>query len=452
MGGSRQLSQHEQFSSRLGFILSAAGAAIGLGAIWKFPYVAGQNGGGAFLLIFLLFTIILGLPLLLAEFSIGRHSQQNAVDSFKVIAPGTKWYFVGILGMITVFIMLSFYSVIGGWIITYFFKVITGQLSGLTEVQYAETFSETIADAFISIGAQLIFILITIFVITKGVQNGIERMNKIMMPALAILFFVLVIRSVTLEGAAEGIAFLFQPDLSKVTSNTVLEAMGQSFFTLSVGVAGMITYSAYLPKDQNLPKSAISIVGMNIMVVLMAGLVIFPAVFAFGMEPDAGPTLLFNVLPTIFSQIPVGMLFFATFLIVFLFATLTSAFSMLEIIVAALAKGNPRKRKKWAWIVGLAIFLFGIPSALSFGLLSELTLVGKTIFDLADYTVSNVFLPLGALLIALFVSFKMKKSTLYEELKQGSHLKYGIFQAWFFLLRYVIPVLIIIVMVDVVRG
>ncbi|MFD1609761.1 sodium-dependent transporter [Oceanobacillus luteolus] len=444
------MSQQEQFSTRLGFILSAAGSAIGLGAIWKFPYVAGQNGGGAFLIIFLLFTVILGLPLLLAEFSIGRTAQKSAVGSFKAIAPGTNWYFIGVLGMIAVFIMLSFYSVIGGWIITYFWKVISGQLSGLTEAEYGILFADTVANPVISIGAQLLFMVITIFVITRGVQNGIEKTNKIMMPALFILFIILVVRSITLDGASAGVSFLFQPDLSKVTSNTILEAMGQSFFTLSVGVTGMITYSAYLSKEQNMPKSALSIVAMNIMVVILAGLVIFPAVFAFGMEPDAGPVLLFNVLPTIFSQMPFGMLFFATFLVVFLFATLTSAFSMLEIIVAVLSKGNPAKRKKWAWIIGLAIFLFGVPSALSFGVLSDISLFGKSIFDLADYTVSNVLMPIGALQISIFVSFKMKKSALYEELKRGSNLKYGVFQAWFFLIRYVVPVLIIVVMVDAI--
>lgn len=442
------MNQIEQFSSKMGFILSAAGAAIGLGAIWKFPYITGQNGGGAFLLIFLIFTIILGLPLLLAEFSIGRKTQKDAVNAFKELAPGTNWHYLSYLGMATVFIMLSFYSVIGGWIITYLGKIITGSLNNLNEAQYADMFTNTIANPFLSISAQLIFIIITIIVITRGVQQGIEKANKIMMPALAILFLLLVIRSVTLDGAIDGITFLFQPDFSKVTSNTILEAMGQSFFTLSLGVTAMITYSAYLSKKQNLPNAAISIVSMNITVVLLAGLVIFPAVFAFDLSPDAGPVLIFNVLPTIFSQLPMGMLFFATFLIVFLFAALTSAFSMLEVIVSVVSKGDSVKRKKWAWIIGLAIFIFGIPSNLSYGVLSDVTLFDKTIFDIADYTVSNIMLPLGAMGVALFTSFKMKKAALFEEIKRGSNLKYGVFQAWFFLLRYVVPILILFVMID----
>ncbi|NQD65265.1 sodium-dependent transporter [Bacillus haikouensis] len=443
------MSQREQWSSKFGFILAAAGSAIGLGAIWKFPYTAGQNGGGAFFLIFILFTLLLGLPLLLAEFSIGRTAQSNAIDSYKKIAPGTQWHWVGILGMVTSFILLSFYSVVGGWIVVYLYKAITGEMNGLTSEQYGELFGATISNPGLSIFVQLIFILMTILVVAKGVQNGIERASKIMMPALFVLFIILVIRAVTLDGAMEGITFLLQPDFTKVTSQTILEAMGQSFFTLSVGVSVMVTYSSYLPKDQSLPRSAVSIVAMNIFIVLLAGLAVFPAVFSFGLEPGAGPVLLFNVLPTIFNQLPFGMLFFIAFLVLFLFAALTSAFSMLEIIVSVIAKGDQALRKKWSWIIGLAIFAFGVPSALSYGVLSDVIIFGKTIFDLADFTVSNVLLPVGSLLIALFIPVKMKKTALYEELKRGSGLKRGLFETWYFLIRFIAPILIIAVMLDV---
>ncbi|KMM37919.1 sodium-dependent transporter [Guptibacillus hwajinpoensis] len=445
------MNENEQWSSRLGFILAAAGSAIGLGAIWKFPYTAGQNGGGAFFLIFILFTLILGLPLLLAEFSIGRTAQSNAVDSYKTISPESKWYRVGIMGMITSFILLSFYSVVGGWIISYLYKAVTGELTGLSSDEYAQVFGSTISNPFVSVFAQFLFIILTILVVARGVEKGIEQASKIMMPALFILFIILVIRAVTLDGAVEGITFLLQPDFSKVTSQTILEAMGQSFFTLSVGVSVMVTYSSYLPKSQSLPRSAFSIVAMNIFIVLLAGLAIFPAVFAFDLEVGAGPVLLFNVLPTVFSQLPFGMLFFIAFLVLFLFAALTSAFSMLEIIVSVISKGNLDLRKKWAWIIGFAIFIAGIPSALSYGLLSDVTLFDKTIFDLADYAVSNVLLPIGALLIALFVPRKMKKSALYEELKRGSSLKKGLFETWYFLIRFVAPLLILFVMLDVLE-
>lgn len=443
------MSQREQFRTRLGFILTTAGSAIGLGAIWKFPYVAGQNGGGAFFFIFIFFTFVLALPLMMAEFAIGRTAGADAVTSFKKIAPGTKWYGIGILGMVTTFILLSFYSVIGGWIITYLGKIFTGELIGLQSEEYALLFQKTIENPWLSLSLQFIFILMTIIVVGHGIQNGIERASKIMMPALAILFLILVIRSVTLDGAVKGMAFLFQPDFSKLTSKAVLDAMGQSFFTLSIGVSVMITYSSYLPKTTNLPRSALSVVSMNLLVVILAGLSIFPAVFSFGLDPDAGPVLLFNVLPTIFSQLPFGMFFFAAFLIVFFFAALTSAFSMLEIIVSVLSKGHLDKRKKYAWMIGIAIFIFGIPSALSYGVLSDVTVFGKSFFDLADYAVSNVLMPLGSLLIAIFVSWKMEKSLLFDELKRGSKLKRGAFQAWYYILRYVAPVLIVIVMLDV---
>jgi len=445
------LQEREQWSTKLGFILSAAGSAIGLGAIWKFPYITGQNGGGAFLMLFLLFTLLIGLPLLLAEFSIGRAGGQDAVTSYKKLAPNKPWYAIGILGVITCFILLSFYSVIGGWIIIYLFKAATGSLSNVQNVGYDELFTTTISNTALSLSMQFIFILIIILVVAKGVQKGIERMSKIMMPALAVLFLILVARSLTLPHAIDGVRFLLQPDFSKVNSQTVLEAMGQSFFTLSLGVSVMVTYSSYLSKKESLPKSAISIVGMNIAVVLLAGLAIFPAVFAFDMKPDAGPVLLFHVLPSIFSQLPFGMLFFFLFLIVFLFAALTSGFSMLEMIVAIITKGDPDKRKKWAWIIGLGIFFVGIPSALSYGVLADFQIFGKTFFDLADYTVSNVLMPIGALLIAIFVSWVMKKSTVFQELEEGSGMKKGVFQAWYFLLRYIVPILIIIVMFNVLK-
>jgi len=444
------LNQVEQWSSKLAFILAAAGSAIGLGAIWKFPYVAGTSGGGIFFLIFLAFTLLVGLPLLLAEFVIGRSTQKDAIESYRQIAPNTFWHWVGILGIITSFILLSFYSVVGGWIVIYLFKALTGGLSGLTEEQYGQLFVETISSPYLSVIAQFAFLLIVMIVIAKGVQSGIERASKWMMPLLFIIFIILIVRSLTLENAVAGIEFFLKPDFSKVTSETVLFAMGQSFFALSIGVSVMVTYSSYLSKNENLPQSALSIVFLNLLVAFLAGLAIFPAVFSFNLEPNAGPVLLFNVLPTVFDQMPFGIIFLIAFLILFLFATLTSAFSMLEIIVASLSKGDERKRKLYSMIVGLAIFVIGIPSALSFGVLSDIQIFGKTIFDAADYLVSNILLPVGSLLIALFVPLKMSKEALWEELKKGSKIKYSLFNAWFILLRFIVPVVILIVFLDVV--
>jgi neurotransmitter:Na+ symporter, NSS family len=439
----------EQWKSKLGFIFAAAGSAIGLGAIWKFPYIAGTGGGGAFFLIFLFFTVLLGAPLLLGEFVVGRRAQSDAVTAYKKFAPNSSWSLIGKLGIITCFILLSFYSVVGGWIIIYLFEAIRGGLNGLSQDQYGALFGELIAKPWSTLLAQLVFILMAIVVVAKGVQKGIEKASKIMIPALFILFLILVIRSVTLDQSIEGIEFLLVPDFTKLTSESILLALGQAFFTLSLGVSVMVTYASYLPKTQNLPFSAISIIVINILVALLAGLAIFPGVFSFGMEPDAGPVLIFAVLPAVFSQMQFGVIFFIIFLLLFLFAALTSAFSMLEIFVAATTKTDKTKRKKRAWILGLLIFVLGIPSCLSYGVLSDVLVFDKTIFDLFDFTVSNVLMPLGALLISIFVPLKISKSALYEEITLGSKSGKLFFNIWYYLLKYVTPIAIIIVFLDV---
>jgi len=440
------MSQNEQWTSKLGFILASAGSAIGIGAIWKLPYVAGTSGGGAFFLLFILFTAIIGLPLLLAEFVLGRHTQKEAIRAYDAVAPGSLWKGIGYLGVITCFILLSFYSVVGGWILQYIFASVTGQLNGVSD--YGSLFNSTIANPTSAVISQLVFLLLTIVVVARGIQNGIEKANKILMPALFILFIIIIIRSLTLDGAMEGVSFFLYPDFSKLTSQTILFAMGQAFFSLSVGVSVMVTYSSYLSKQQNLPKSAISISALNILISLLAGLAIFPAVFSMGVKPTEGPGLLFIVLPSIFEQLPFGIVFQTFFLALFLFATLTSAFSMLEIIVASLAKGEQHKRIKLSWILGLLIFVVGIPSALSYGLLSDVSIFGKSIFDAFDFLVSNILMPLGALLIAIFVPWKMKKDVLIEEFKHGSANVKRWFSLWLLAIRYIAPVLIIIVFLN----
>ncbi|PAQ15356.1 hypothetical protein CD798_06080 [Bacillaceae bacterium SAOS 7] len=441
------MNQTEQWTSKIGFILASAGSAIGIGAIWKLPYVAGTSGGGAFFLLFLLFTALVGLPLLLGEFVIGRSTQKEAIRAYEHIAPKSFWPVTGYIGVITCFILLSFYSVVGGWILQYLLFGATGKLQATSD--FASLFGETISSPLWSIGAQLAFLLITITVVSRGIQNGIEAANKYLMPALFVIFIAIIIRSLTLDGAMNGVEFFLKPDFTKLTSEGVLFAMGQSFFSLSVGVSVMVTYSSYLDKTQNLPKSAVSIASLNIFISLLAGLAIFPAVFALGVEPTAGPGLLFIVLPSIFQQIPFGSVFLILFLALFLFATLTSAFSMLEIIVASIAKGDSTKRKSLSWIIGLLIFIAGIPSALSFGVLSEITFFNKSIFDAADFLVSNILMPLGAFLIAIFVPLKMDKQLLIKELSKGAGNVKSWFALWLLLLRFVVPIIIVIVFLDV---
>ncbi|MUV38542.1 putative sodium-dependent transporter YocR [Lentibacillus sp. JNUCC-1] len=442
--------QPEQWTSKLGFILATAGSAIGLGAIWKFPYMTGVSGGGAFFLVFIVFTLFIGMPILLAEFTIGRGSQKDAIGAYQTFAPDKKWHYIGILGMITCFILLSFYSVVGGWILLYLFETAAGHLSGLAGNEYGTQFNEIIANPFVTVFAQLIFMVITIMVVAKGVQKGIERASKIMMPALFIAFVILIIRSLTLDNIGEGISFFLYPDFSSLNSKSILFALGQSFFSISVGVSVMVTYSSYLSKKEDLPKSAFTVVLMNIFISLLAGLAIFPAVFSFGLEPEAGPGLLFVVLPAVFNQMPLGSLFLFIFLLLFLFATFTSAFSMVEIIVAAFTKDKHEQRRKTTWIIGICIFLAGIPAALSFGVLSDVTLFDKTMFDLSDYLVSNILMPLGALAISIFTGFAVPRKVLETEFKTGSTLGKKIFALWFMMIKYVVPVAIIIVFLDVI--
>jgi len=439
-----------KWASKLGFVLAAAGSAIGLGAIWKFTYVAGTSGGGAFFLVFVLFTILLGYPLLLGEFVLGRKSQSDAIGTYQKIAPGTPWVITGWIGIAACFLVLSFYSVIGGWILLYIIKAVTGSLSGLTQAGYGELFGSIIQDPLQTLAAQLAFIIMTILVVAKGVQKGIERVSSIMMPLLFILFIALVLRALTLENAIDGVRFLLVPDFGSLTPQAILFALGQAFFTLTLGVSVMVTYSSYLSKSQNLPKSALSIVILNLAVTLLAGLAIFPAVFSFGLQPDQGPTLLFAVLPAVFDRLPFGMLFFIGFLTAFLFAALTSAFSMIEIIVAAITKGDQTKRGKWTWTIGLLIFAVGIPSCLSYGMLDEPFIFKKTFFDAADYVVSNILMPLGALFISIFIPLKLSKHDLYEEMKSGSKAGKGFFIVWFYLLRFLVPLAIVLVFLNLI--
>ncbi|WP_026580857.1 sodium-dependent transporter [Bacillus sp. J33] len=434
----------EQWSSKFGFIMSSAGAAIGLGAIWKFPYVTGTSGGGAFLLMFIVFTILIGLPMLISEFIIGRGAQKEAVSAYYKLAPNSWWTITGKLGVIGCFLLLSFYAVVGGWVLIYSIMAIGGQII-TPDAAYPDLFGSVTSTAGLTLLGLAAFLLINIVVITFGIQNGIEKASKYMMPLLFVFFIVLVVRALTLDGAMEGVKFFLNPDFSKITGESALYALGQSFFALAVGFSCMVTYSSYLDKKVSIPASAGSVVIMNIFISILAGLAIFPVVFAFGFEPAEGPGLLFIVLPAVFSQIPMGELFLAIFLLLFLFATLTSSFSMLEIIVSAFIENGKHSRKKISWISGLVVFVAGIPAALSYSLLGDFTIFGKNVFDATDFLVSNILLPLGSFLIALFISFKMNKQLVRDEFTLSNTLSPALYSAWSFLMKIVVPITIIVV-------
>ncbi|MDQ0881755.1 sodium-dependent transporter [Peribacillus sp. V2I11] len=439
------MSKQEQWTSKLGFILAAAGSAIGLGAIWKLPYMTGENGGGVFFLLFILFTLLIGAPILIAEFTIGRNSQKDAISAYKHIAPGKPWALIGYGGVVASIILLSFFSVVGGWIISYLARSFTGSLSNLTQEEYGNFFNTIISNPYETVIAQLLFMVFTIWVVQGGVSKGIEKANKYMMPSLFILFIILLIRSLTLDGAIEGVKFFLKPDFSALTGETILLALGQSFFALSVGVSVMVTYASYLSKKEDITKSAFSVVGLNIFISLLAGLVIFPAVFALGFSPSSGPGLVFVVLPAVFNEMALGGIFMFIFFILLLFATLTTAFSILEIVVAAMIKGDSAKRKKASWIAGITVFLIGIPSALSFGVLSDVKIFNLSIFDFADYLTSNIALPVGALFISLFIGYQMKRIEVQKEFESGADSGQSLFKLWYFLIRYIVPIMIILV-------
>lgn len=431
------------WSSKIGFILSAAGSAIGLGAIWKFPYTAGTNGGAVFFLLFLLFTILVALPVQLAEFYIGRTGGKNAVDAFKTLAPGSQWPWVGRMGVAACFVLLSFYSVVGGWVLNYVVHAFTGEIH--TGADFEALFGATIGNPWGVLFYQGLFMLMTVWVVKGGISDGIEKANRYMMPALFVLFVLLAARSLTLPGAERGIEFLLKPDWSHVKPQTMLMALGQAFFALSIGVSTMITYAAYLSKKQDLFRSGNSIMWMNLLVSLLAGLVIFPAVFAFGFEPSQGPGLIFIVLPAVFMKIPFGTVLFAVFMLLVVFATLTSAFSMLETVIAATIRQDERKRSRYTWITGTAIFIVGIPSALSFGVLGEFKIFGKTVFDLWDYIISALIMPIGALSVAIFTGWVRNKQSVLADISEGSTVPKMLIHLWLGVLRFVAPVAIIIV-------
>lgn len=439
------MSSPTNWTSRIGFILSAAGSAIGLGAIWKFPYTAGTNGGAVFFLIFLGLTLLVGLPVLLAEFLIGRKSGKNAIDAFKTLAPAGAWAWIGRVGVLACFVLLSFYSVVGGWVLQYVVHAFSGAIH--PDADFAALFGESIANPYSAIAYQAVFMLLTIVVVAKGVANGIEKASGYLMPALFIMFILLAVRSLMLPGAMEGVEFLLRPDFSKVTSATFLTALGQAFFALSLGVSAMITYAAYLDKNHNMISSASSVMWLNMLISLLAGLVIFPAVFAFGFEATAGPGLIFIVLPAVFQKMPFGTALFAVFMLLVTFATLTSAFAMLETVIAAAIHQREERRSRITWIAGVAILLLGIPSALSFGVMAEWKIFDKTVFDLWDFLISSLIMPIGALFTAIFVAWVLPKKEVIEHMLSGYDGNPKVVILWYQVLRYLAPIAIILVFI-----
>lgn len=422
----------KQWASRLGFLLAAAGSAIGLGNLWKFPYLMGRNGGFTFLIAYLIFVLILGIPVMMLEMSLGRYTGRDPIQSYKIVHPKAK--IVGILGVLAPFIILSYYSVIGGWILKYI-------------VSYATTFNAP-ADfnAFISepqtVIWHLVFMVITIAICFKGV-SGIEKASKFMMPALFILLIIIMIRSVTLEGSSVGLRFIFEPKAG-FTLSSINAALGQVFYSLSLCMGITITYGSYLSKKENIQKSCMIVAGMDTALAIGAGVAIFPAVFVFGLEPGQGPGLIFGTLPKVFESMIGGSIFAIAFFILVFFAALTSAIALLEVVAASAIDTLGWTRKKSVLVLGICIFILGIPSALSFGVLGDVTILNYSVFDFIGMITDNILLPVGGILMCYFVAWKFDIMKLADEIEQGSK-GFKIKKLWVNCIKYVTPILLIIV-------
>jgi len=435
-------SKRDNFGSKFGVIAAAAGSAVGLGNIWRFPYVAGESGGGAFVLIYLGFILLIGVPVMLSEFIIGRRAKLNAFGAFKKLAPGKPWYLVGIMGILAAFFILAFYSTIAGWTLEYIIKAVGNGFANQDTEQVFETFKTS---TFRPLLWQFVFMILTGWIVFSGIKDGIEKYTKILMPVLFVLIIAMCIRSVTLPGAVKGLSFLFKPDFSKITFNVVLEALGQAAFSLSIGMGALITYGSYINKENNLSTTAIEVSIADTVIAILSGVMIFPAVFALGLNPQAGPGLVFQVLPELFMKMPGGYFFSIIFFVLLAVAALTSTVSVLEVVVAYASEELKMNRHKATIWSALAIWVVGIVTTLSFSDLNHVTLFDLTIFDLLEYIAANILLPVGALLIVVFLGWYLGKKAIADELSNDGMVKNRLLGLFVFIIKFIAPVAIALV-------
>lgn len=439
----------DSFGSKFGAIAALAGSAVGLGNIWKFPYEAGNNGGGAFLIVYIFFTIAIGLPVMLSEFVIGRKSQQNAFGTFHVLAPGSKWYYFGLLSIIAAAFILSFYGTVSGWTLEYVWLAVTNAFKGQSAEDITNTFNNFISHPYKAVLWQIGFMFLSGTIVLAGVKKGIERYTKMMMPVLLVLVIALGIRACTLDGASEGLKFLFYPKFSELTSQGILSALGQAFFSLSIGMGVLLTYASYIRKSENLTNISLQVITTDTLVAILAGVAILPAVFAFGINPQSGPGLVFLTLPKVFQSMALGEIWAVLFFILLTFAALTSAISLLEVVVAYLVEEKKITRLKATIITTVSISALGVLCTLSFGPLSDIKLFGLSIFDTFDYISSNILLPLGGILLCIFAGWRLDKAILYNELSNEGTIKIHLFKTYIFILKYIAPICILLILLNV---
>ncbi len=450
MAGTRT-SIHGEWSSRFAFILAATGSAVGLGNIWKFPYIAGQNGGGAFVLVYLICVALIGIPIMMAETMLGRRGRQSPINTMQSLAEEAKanpnWHFLGWLGVVAGFLILSYYSVIAGWAGAYVVKSVSGDFSGASAEVTSSLFGEFVASPLQLLFWHTLFMVSTMVVVARGVQGGLEKSVRFLMPALFVLLLIMVGYAMSTDAYGQGIAFLFAPDFSRLSTSGILTAMGQAFFTLSLGMGAIMVYGSYLPSHVSIARTSVIIAGADTLVALLAGIAIFPIVFANGLEPGSGPGLIFQTLPIAFGKMPGGAFFGMLFFILLVFAALSSSISLIEPAVAWLVENKGMSRRRACFWSGFVTWLLGLGTVFSFNLWADFTLFGNTFFDVLDYLTANIMLPLGGLLLAVFAGWIMKQRASKDELSDEGVLVYKV---WRFLIRYVSPVAVAIIFLDVI--
>jgi NSS family neurotransmitter:Na+ symporter len=442
---------HGEWSSRFAFILAATGSAVGLGNIWKFPYITGENGGGAFVIVYLLCVLLIGIPIMMAETMLGRRSRQNPINTMMTLAEEAgadkNWHYLGWMGVIAGFLILSYYSVIAGWASAYVFKAFTGSFFGDDAAAIKGLFDDFIASPVQLIFWHSLFMLATMLIVVRGVNSGLEKAVRFLMPSLFVLLMLLVAYAMTTDSYDQGIKFLFTPDFSKLTANGVLTAMGHAFFTLSLGMGAIMIYGSYLPKDVSISKTVFLIAGADTVVALLAGIAIFPLVFESGLEPAAGPGLIFQTLPVAFGNMTGGWLFGILFFVMLVFAALSSSISLIEPAVAWLVENKDMSRKQACIWSGSITWLLGFGTIFSFNVLAEFKIFDRTIFQLLDYLTANLMLPIGGFCIAVFAGWIMKQQHTEQELGMSTPLGY---QVWKILICYVAPAAVFFVFLHVI--
>ena len=435
----------DSFGSRFGALVAMAGSAVGLGNLWRFPYLVGENGGAAFIIVYILLSFLICLPIFISEFVIGRRSQKNAYAAFRDLSGGSEWRWIGLFTVIVPLIVLSYYSVIGGWSVEYLLKSLSFSFSDASRITMNTMFTDFVSSTWAPLATHTVFLLFTTLIVIVGIKDGIEKFSKVMMPLLFIIVVAIAIYSLMLPGASAGVDYLFRPDFSKIDAKACASALGQAFFSLSLGFGTIMTYASYVSKKENILTQSIATAISDLMFALIAGVAIMPAVFAFGIDPQAGPGLVFETLPYIFGQMPAGGLIAILFFAALLVAALTSSISMLEVAVAYLVEEKKFSRV-WACITLFVIcWIVGALCSLSFGPLSDLRINGGNLFDFFDSLSSNVLMTLGSLFTVLFVGWRLKRTDIYDEFTNGGTLSTNarIFGVLWFLIRYICPLAII---------